>query len=69
VNLEGDVRLAVASEVDPPDSDPEWTTRAQVHADGSVPAKGGIPRELFVGYIYSPQRLARIRGFGEGEGG
>ncbi|MGO9465904.1 MAG: hypothetical protein ACLQIB_32875 [Isosphaeraceae bacterium] len=61
VSMEGDSRLVVASEVDPPESDLEWTTRAQLHADGSVTAKGTIPRELFVGYIYSPQCLARIQ--------
>ncbi len=69
VNLEADTRLVVASEMDPPDSDPEWTTRAQLHGDGSVTAKGRIPRELFVGYIYSPQCLARIQDFRDRECG
>jgi hypothetical protein len=59
--LEADDRLVVAGDIDAPDCDPFWTTRAQLHGDGSITAKGTIPRELFVGSIYSPQCLARIQ--------
>jgi hypothetical protein len=59
--LEANDRLVVAGDIDAPDFDPYWTTRVQLHGDGSITAKGTIPRELFVGSIYSPQCLARIQ--------
>ena len=59
--LEADDSLVVSSEIAALDFDPYWTTRAQLHGDGSITAKGMIPRELFVGSIYSPQCLARIQ--------
>jgi len=62
LNLEAGDRLVASSEINAPDFDPNWTTRAQLHGDGSITAKGTIPRELFVGSIYSPQCLARIQG-------
>ncbi len=61
LDLEAGDRLVVSTELAAPDLDPEWTTRAQLHGDGSITAKGAIPRELFVGSIYSPQCLARIQ--------
>lgn len=60
LTLEAGDRLVVSSDITAADFDPDWTTRAQLHGDGSVTAKGTIPRELFVGSIYSPQCLARI---------
>jgi hypothetical protein len=63
LNLDAGGRLVVSSELDAPEFDPDWTTRAQLHGDGSITAKGTIPRELFVGSIYSPQCLARIQDF------
>jgi hypothetical protein len=59
--LEAGGRLVVSNEINSPDFDPDWTTLAQLHGDGSVTAKGTIPRALFVGSIYSPQCLARIQ--------
>jgi hypothetical protein len=61
LDLEAGDRLVVSSELAALDFDPDWTTRAQLHGDGSITAKGSIPRELFVGSIYSPQCLARIQ--------
>jgi hypothetical protein len=61
LHLEADDRLVVSTEITTPDLDPDWTTRAQVHGDGSITAKGALPRELFVGSIYSPACLARIQ--------
>jgi hypothetical protein len=33
-----------------------WTTPAELHGDGSLTAKGTIPRALFVGRVHAPKR-------------
>ena len=46
LNLDAGDRLVVSSEFDASDFDPYWTMCAQLHGDGSITAKGTIPRAL-----------------------
>lgn len=47
VDFDPRMRRVIPSWTDPNHFDPEWTTPAQPHADGSVTAKGPIPSPLF----------------------
>ena len=47
VNFDPGQGLVVPIRVDAHAFDPEWTTRAEAHGDGSITAKGRIPRELY----------------------
>jgi hypothetical protein len=53
VDFDPDDRLVVPITVDAQVVDPEWTTRAEVHGDGSITAKGKIPGELYVGCVFA----------------
>jgi hypothetical protein len=49
-------RLVVPCWVIPQAVETDWTTPAELHGDGSLTAKGTIPKELFVGCVHSPRR-------------
>jgi hypothetical protein len=51
-------RLVVPDWVIPQAPEADWTTPAELHGDGSLTAKGRIPRGLFVGRVNSPRRRA-----------
>jgi hypothetical protein len=46
--------------IDPLAFDPAWTTPAELHGDGSVTAKGMIPKELFVAFVCSRRHLSYV---------
>jgi hypothetical protein len=47
VEFEDQMRRVVPRWTDPELFDPSWTTPAQPHADGSLTARGPIPRALY----------------------
>ena len=55
VDLDASRRFLVPDRVAPEDVDPEWSTRAELHGNGSLTAQGPIPREFFVGRFGSPR--------------
>lgn len=55
VNFDASGRFLVPDGVAPEDVEPEWSTRAELHGNGSLTAQGTIPRELFVGRVRSPR--------------
>jgi hypothetical protein len=57
-------RLVVPLWVIPQTIDEDWTTPAELHGDGSITAKGTIPRELFVGRVNSASLSASVHGLG-----
>ena len=53
----GGRRLVVPVWVIPQADETDWTTPAEPHTDGSLTAKGTIPRQLFVGRVNQSARF------------
>ncbi len=54
-------RLVVPCWVIPQAVEADWTTLAELHGDGSLTAKGAIPRALFVGCVSFSRRTGANR--------